>query len=54
MLFPLTECAFYFWLCYTACRILASQPGIEPMSLALKELSLNHWTIREVLMCLNR
>ena len=28
--------------------ILAPQPGIEPMSPALEEWNLNHWTTREL------
>ena len=30
------------------CGILVPQPGIEPMSPALKVQKLNHWTTREV------
>ena len=38
----------YFWLPYAACRTLAPQSGMEPVSLALEAWSLNHWTAREV------
>ena len=31
----------------TACGILVPPPGIEPMPLAMKMWSLNHWTTRE-------
>ena len=31
-----------------ACRILISQPEIEPRPLAVKVWSSNHWTIREI------
>ena len=33
---------------HTACRILVSQPGIEPVPPAVEVWSLNHWTAREV------
>ena len=36
-----------FWPHCVACRILASQPGIEP--LVVKAQGPNHWTTREVL-----
>ena len=39
---------FIFWLCYSACGILVSLPGIKPASLALEVQSLNHWTTREI------
>ena len=32
----------------TACRILVSQPGIEPVPPAVEALSLNHWTTKQV------
>ena len=38
---------FIFWLCPTACGILVSWPGTEPVSPALEAWSLNHWTARE-------
>ena len=38
-----------FWPHPEACRILVPQPGMEPMPPAVDALSLNHWTIREVL-----
>ena len=41
---------FIFLPHHVACRILISQPGIEPMSLAVKVQSLNHWTSREILL----
>ena len=31
-----------------AFRVLVSQPGIEPITPAVKVQSLNHWTTREV------
>ena len=34
---------------HAAYRILIPQPGIEPTAMAVKALSLNHWTSREVL-----
>ena len=43
---------FYFWPCGTTYRILVPCPGIEPMPPAVESLSLNHWTTREVLLCL--
>ena len=39
---------FVFWLCLTACGILISQPGIEPVPLELEAWSLNHWTSTKV------
>ena len=38
----------FFWLCCAAWGILVPQPGIEPMSLAVKAWSLNHWMSRDV------
>ena len=38
----------FFWPCCTACGILVPQPGIKPMSPALKSWSFNHWTTSEV------
>ena len=48
---------FVFLLHHTACRILVSRPGIEPVPLAVKVWSPNPWTSREfsvyfVLFCL--
>ena len=34
--------------CPVACGILASWPGIKPVSFALEGIFLNHWTTREV------
>ena len=39
---------FFFWSCHTACRILVSPPGIEPVPLTVKVRRLNHWTTREL------
>ena len=48
-LFP---CFFFFFLFFwpwpMACRILVPPPGIEPRPSAVKALSPNHWTAREV------
>ena len=38
---------FFFRSCHTACWILVSQPGIEPVPLTVKVRRLNHWTTRE-------
>ena len=38
----------FFWPHHVACKILAPQPGIEPVPPALGARSLNHWTTREV------
>ena len=38
----------FFWQCHTACGILVTRPGIEPMSPAVEAQSPNHWTAREV------
>ena len=40
---------FLFWPCHEACGILVPRPGIEPLSPALEVQTVNHWTIREVL-----
>ena len=40
---------FFFLPQAVALRILAPQPGIEPMPPAVEVQSLNHWTTREVL-----
>ena len=47
--FPIVSLSFYFffWPCCAACGILASQPGVEPIPLAMKAQSLNHWITRE-------
>ena len=42
--------AFFFFFILAACGILASQPGIEPMSPALEARRLSHWTCK-VLTC---
>ena len=39
---------FFFGLRRAAYNILVPQPGIEPIPLALRVQSLNHWTTREV------
>ena len=33
----------YFWLLHMACRILAPQPGLEPVPPAVEEQSFDHW-----------
>ena len=38
---------FLFWLHSVVCRLLAPWPGIEPEPVAVKALSLNHWTAME-------
>ena len=38
---------FFNWLCCAACRILASQSGMEPEPLAVEARSTNHRTTRE-------
>ena len=38
----------FSWPCCAACGILAPQPGIEPVHLAMKAQSLNHWITRGV------
>ena len=43
--FILFFCLFFG---HTACGILVPQPGTKPVSPALGEQSLNHWTAREV------
>ena len=37
----------FFWPHQMACGILVPQPGIEPVPLAVKARSPNHWTTRE-------
>ena len=39
---------FFFWPCSVAYGILFQQPGIEPRPSAVKVLSPNHWTTKEV------
>ena len=39
---------FFFWLHHKACGILASCPGIEPVSPVMEAWSLKHWTTREI------
>ena len=36
---------------HTACKVLAPQPGIEPVPLAVGAWSLNHWAPREAPHC---
>ena len=43
-----TNIYFFFFWGHAACRILVPRPGIEPMPLAVKAQSPNHWTAREV------
>ena len=33
---------------HLACGILVIQPGTQPEPMAVKQLSLNHWTTREL------
>ena len=40
---------FLLGLCNTACGNYVLQPGIEPGDMAVKALSSNHWTTRELL-----
>ena len=37
-----------FWVSGTACGILVSWPGIEPLPTEVEAQSLNHWTAREI------
>lgn len=46
--------SFFFWLHPTACRILVSQPGMEPSALAVRMPSPNHRNIREYTPCVFR
>ena len=39
---------FFFWPPCVAWSILVSPPGLEPVPLAVKKQSPNHWTTREV------
>ena len=42
-------CLFlFYYFGVTACRILVPQPRLEPMPLAMKAQSLNHWTARQI------
>ena len=41
------------WLSYATCGILVPQPGIELTPLAKEVQSLNPWTSKEVLACLD-
>ena len=36
-----------FWPCFTTCKILVPQQGIEPMPSTVKAWCPNHWTTRE-------
>ena len=36
-------------MCHVACRILVTQPGIEPASLAVEAWGPNHWIAKEFL-----
>lgn len=45
-------CYCLLWLLCVACRMLVSQPGVKPVSLALKVQHLNCWTTRNSLHCL--
>ena len=40
-----------FWSRRTACGILVPRPGIEPGALAVRALSPNHWTARQLPCC---
>ena len=40
-----------FWLHHAACRILVPQAEMEPTSPAVESWRPNHWTTREVLIC---
>ena len=46
---PCSVVSFFVWdvLCCMACGILVPQPGIKPMTSAMKEQSPNHWTAME-------
>ena len=47
--FCLSILFIYFLPCHAACGILVLQPAIEPTPPAMEAWSLNHWTVREVL-----
>ena len=38
---------FFFWLLCTACGILVTRPGTEPVPPAVETWIPNHWTTRE-------
>lgn len=38
---------FFFWLPYSACRLLVPQIGVEPMPPAVDMQSPNHWSAQE-------
>ena len=44
----LLHCLSLFWLCFEAYGILVPQSGTEPQPLAVKALSPNHWTTKEL------
>lgn len=46
---PSVVCFFSLWPHCVACGIIASLPGIEPASSAVKAQSLHHWVARELL-----
>ena len=41
-----------FWPCPAACGILVPRPGMQPEPPAVEAWSLNHWTTREVPLCI--
>ena len=41
----------FSWPSHKACRILVSQPGMEPTPSAVKAWGPNHWTAREFPLC---
>ena len=49
LLSPFLPFIYFVWLCHVACGILVLQPTIEPMPVAVKAWSCNHWTIWEFL-----
>ena len=44
-------CVFFFFFFFWLCGILVPRPGIEPAPPAVEVQSLNHWTAREVPVC---
>ena len=48
MLFIYVLLALFFWPCHAASIILVPWPGTEPVPLAVKAQSSNHWTTREL------
>ena len=44
----LVSCFFFFFLCRSTCRILIPQPRLKTRPFAVKALSHNHWTAKEV------